>query len=107
MKNGIFNVNQCIFCFILSVTNDFKEWFEINKQKEAEIVSSAYYLRIDRIFSLINQTNLTERRGCKGAKDESQPQNDLKKESGASDAVTSPTLYSLAHSATEEASDAH
>ena len=45
--------------------------------------------------------------GFQGAKDESPPQNDLKKESWASDEVTSPTLYSLAHSAAEEASEAH
>jgi len=48
-----------------------------------------------------------ERSGFQGAKDESPPQNDLKKESGASDAVTSPTLCSLGYSAAEESSEAH
>jgi hypothetical protein len=68
MKNGIFNINHCLFCFIVSVNTDFivsvntdfKVWCKKNKQKEAEIASSAEYLWKDSVYSLVNQKNLTE-----------------------------------------------
>jgi hypothetical protein len=52
---------------------------KIKKVEEAEIASSAEYLHIDSIYSLINLTNLNcARPGFQGAKDESPPQNDQK-----------------------------
>ena len=46
------------------------------------------------------------RLGCKGAKDEFPPQDDLKEERWASDEVTSPSLYSLEQSAADEVTEA-
>ena len=46
------------------------------------------------------------RLGCKGAKDEFPPQDDLKEERWASDRVTSPSHYSLEQGAADEAAEA-
>lgn len=47
------------------------------------------------------------RLGCKGAKDEFPPQDDLKEERWASDEVTSPSLYSQEQGAADEAAEAN